>query len=164
MPSSSKKGKEEIKAWFQGKDIKTILDIGAGQATYPKLLGDTYEYTGVEIFNKYVSMWELKKYYKKIIIGDASKIELPEADCIIFGDVLEHMEKETALKLLKDSLKKYKHIVVSIPLSDKEPYEGAEHYGNHHEKHVSYWKFDEVKNMHTWEIARNIHEIGVFCV
>ncbi len=163
MPSSSKKGKEEIKQWFQTKKIETILDIGAGEGTYPKLLGKDYIYTGVEIFKPYIEMWGLYDLYQMFFIGDASKMDLPQADCIIFGDVLEHIEKEDAKLLLARALKTYKHVVVSIPLSDKAPFEGKEHYGNHHEKHVSYWTFDEVKNMHEWEVARNIHDIGVFC-
>lgn len=40
MPVSSKEGKDIIKNWFKKQtDIKTIVDLGPGKGSYPKLLG-----------------------------------------------------------------------------------------------------------------------------
>lgn len=117
MPNSVKQGKEEIKKFIQEQgDIKTILDIGCGEGTYPKLLGKDYVYLGVEIYEPYVKMFDLTKYYKSITIADVSEVEeFPEADCVIFGDVLEHLEKDKAFKVINNAIKHFKHIIVSIP-------------------------------------------------
>ena len=53
-------------------------------------------------------------------------------------------------------------MIISIPLSDDKPYEGAIYYGNTNEEHISYWNFEEVKKLADWDIALETHSIGVF--
>lgn len=163
MPGSSRHGKKEIKKWINNHYISTILDIGCGQATYPKLLGNKYTYYGVEIWTPYIKKFDLLDYYKEIFIGDVLKLKLIVTDCIILGDILEHLEKEQAKLLLQKALVEYQHVVLSIPLSDTKPYEGAIRYQNPYEKHISYWFFDELKKFTNWDYAKNIRDIGIFC-
>lgn len=175
MPSSVIQGKQEIKEWVQSKsDIKKIVDVGAGQATYPKLLGNKYDFTAIEIFADYVEMFDLHSYYKVIILGDVSLIlrdtlgePYPSGDCIIFGDVLEHMEKQTALRTLKLALKIYKHVIVSIPISDNagEIRPGKTHYGNEYEAHISSWTWMEMCKLAKWDFVKlaGKNMVGIFC-
>lgn len=167
MPSSVVQGKQEIKEFIHDKpDIETIVDVGAGSATYPKLLRYElaplfYKFIAIEIWEPYVEMFQLHKHYEKIIIGDASKLkELPDGHCIIFGDVLEHMEKADALDLIKRAIQKYKHVVISIPLGVTGF--GKEHYGNKYELHISTWEFDEINKLTDWEKAFTSKEMGIF--
>ena len=161
MPSSVKHGKAEIKRFIHNMvDIRTIIDVGAGSATYPKLLGGWYNWIGVEIFEPYVEKFELNKYYNKIILGDISEIELPGADCIIFGDVLEHLPKNKALQVLRSALVKYKHVVVSIPIGH---YPGQIHYGNENEAHISEWEIKDIQQLTAWKEEYFIKQIGIFC-
>jgi len=135
MPVSSLKGKQEIKEWFATqKDIKTILDVGPGSGTYQELLGSGYHWTAIEIWKPYVKKYGLNERYSKIIIGDVRKTKLPKADCVIFGDVLEHMLKKDVYKVLKKA-EKFKHMVVSIPVNSNSQYDN----GNPYEKHISVW-------------------------
>ena len=86
MPASSTVGKDIIKAWFESRtDIKTIFDVGAGEGTYPKLLGPNYRWIGSEIWAPYVSRFDLESLYSMLIIGDIALMKLPEADCIILA-------------------------------------------------------------------------------
>jgi len=141
MPSSSTKGKREIFDWFiEQEGIKTIVDVGCGSGTYPKLLGKKYYWIGVEIFERYVEQFSLNSIYNEVILGDILNVDLPEADCIIFGDVLEHLEKHEAVGLIKKANEKYGHIVISIPL---EYYQG-EYMGNIYEIHKSIWTWEEL--------------------
>ena len=94
------------------------------------------------------------------MIGDAAEVELPYADCIIFGDVLEHMEKNTALELLERAVNDYRHVVISIPIDGS----GSKiHYGNKYEAHLSQWTYDELKDLYNWEVRFTSGGIGVFC-
>lgn len=169
MPGSVKHGKSEIKEFIYNQpDIRRIVDVGCGSGTYRNLLGNRYHYVGIEIFPKYIEMFKLLDIYDEVLIGDiydfsTGVIEggLPDGDLIIFGDVLEHLQKEKALKTLEKSFEKYKHIVVSIPIDGRD---GAIHYGNPHEAHISTWTFDEVKKITSWKLAMRIRGIGIFCL
>jgi predicted TPR repeat methyltransferase len=168
MPSSVAYGKSEIKKWFESRnDIKVILDIGCGSGTYPMLLGvQKYNWRGVEIWAPYVEQFKLKTLYQILYIGDfvwmSPKI-YKWVDCVIMGDVIEHNPNKTlVLETIKLILDKVPHLVLSVPLSDSEPYEGREHYGNPFEKHVSYWKSSELTKITNWEVASVKTDIGIF--
>ena len=151
MPSSSKHGKNLIKDWLdKQKDIKTIVDVGCGQATYPKLLGVKYKYTGIEIWAPYIKQWDLEKYYKYIIISDVRYVVWPAAHCIIFGDILEHLERDDAVRVLYAALNTYKHVIVSIPLIESKYQIGKDHYGNWFERHQSEWDFADLAKRINW--------------
>lgn len=165
MPGSREIGKADIKKWIDKQgDIKVIVDIGCGSGTYPRLLGNRYEYIGIEIWEPYVAMFGLNDLYEELIISDVRLCSLPEGDCIIFGDILEHLPKEDALKLIIESGKGYKHMVISIPISESEgeiTY-GRIHYGNPNEEHKSAWTFEELMKMFIWENAILSRGMGIF--
>lgn len=159
-------GKGEIKEWIEEQlDIKTIVDVGAGSATYPQLLGDKYKYKAIEIWAPYIEMWGLEKYYDEIRIGDVRYIKFPKGDCIIFGDILEHMGKEDALEVIRRANSFYKHMVISIPLSERDEITPSKiHYGNWFEKHISAWTFEELEGLVNWDFKRAVHrgQMGIF--
>lgn len=161
MPASSQKGKRETHEWF-GKhpEIKTVIDVGCGSGTYPKLLKDKdITWTGIEIYLPYVAKFNLSKLYSHIIIDNILTCKLPEADCIIFGDVLEHLEKKEAKQIIKKAEKKYKHIVVSIPIN----YPQEAHIENKWEAHKSIWQEEELMELFKNYKIKEIHgNIGLF--
>jgi len=176
MPGSVIQGKAEIKDWInKHQDIKTIVDVGAGGCTYPQLLGDKYEFIAVEVWAPYVKQFNYQDYYKDVIIGEAQHLMLPDADCIIFGDVLEHMEKKEGVELLQRSFKQYKHVIVSLPVSD-EAHRGLlgeslgavrpakEHFGNWFEYHKSPWYYSDLEKLTNWSLKlfAGKNEMGIF--
>jgi hypothetical protein len=141
MPASSSLGKEEIKKWFdKRKDIRTIIDCGVGCGTYRKLLGAKYKWIGIEIWEKSIEKYNLKELYDEIIVGDIMKVKLPKADCIIFGDVLEHLDKKDASDLIIMSIHEFDHIVISIPVN----YPQGAYQGNPFEEHKTLWTWREL--------------------
>ena len=165
MPGSCIQGKQEIKEFINNhSDIKTIVDVGAGSATYPKLLGDRYTYIGIEIWQPYVGIFGLDSFYKEVIIADVRHCKFPKGNCIIFGDILEHLPKQDALKVLQKAWGKYKHVVVSVPVSSTSGkiYPGKIHYGNPNEAHLSAWDYEELKKMFEWEKTLTSKDIGIF--
>lgn len=162
MPGSVQVGKEEIKRFIESQeDIKTIVDVGAGSGTYRKLLGDKYYWSAIEVFAPYVEMFNLTELYNEVLVMPVEESPLINGDCIIFGDVLEHIEKATALCILQKAIDKYKHVIVSIPIGH---YPGAIHYGNEKEAHISEWSFDEIKKLANWKETYLSKQIGVFCL
>jgi len=158
MPCSALEGKEFIKQWFDKQGIEIVLDVGVGQGTYRDLLGDKYKWIGIEVFAPYVEMFGLNKKYDQLIIGDVRIIELPDADCIICGDILEHMLKEDVIKFLEKT-KKFKHMVVSLPLGS---WPQGEVNGNSYETHLSEWTMREAEEIFNFPIKRQEGHMGIF--
>src|SRR3990167_3288503 len=166
MSGSVKHGKEEIKRFITSQsDIKVICDVGCGEGTYPLLLGKGYEYIGIEIFEPYIAKFGLKKLYKQVIVGDIHELmliqQVPKADCIIFGDVLEHLKKNKALYVLEKALEIYKHVIVSVPIGH---YHAKIHYGNKYEAHISEWHTRDIKDLADWKQRFFIKQMGIFCI
>ena len=153
MPASTPLGKDLIQKWFKTqKNIKSIVDIGPGEGTYFKLLGKKYYWTGIEIWQENIDKYKLEKKYNKIINDDFSKMPgLPIADCIILGDVVEHLEKYIAYNLLRRIINQYPHVVISIPIGE---YVQGPLDGNPYEEHKSYWTYEEIEDLTSWRMTK----------
>lgn len=152
MPSSLYQGKEQIAKWISASsDINTVLDVGCGEGTYPKILREKFNiltqatWWGVEVWPAYIQEFELEKLYDKLLNEDIRLIDwssLPKFDLVIFGDILEHMTKEESQAVIDNALKHSKFCVISIPVVRMK--QGAVG-GNPYEIHVKdNWSHDEV--------------------
>jgi SAM-dependent methyltransferase len=122
--------KEHLKLNFNN-DIK-ILDVGCGSGGYFELLHDYYKnIDGIEIYPKYVEMFNLDTKYKKLIIGDILEQDLIHWDYFIMGDIIEHLTKYEALNLISKIHNSGKFMMVAVPYL----FEQGEEYGNIHEIH-----------------------------
>ena len=163
MPSSNLEGKDLIKDWFDKQtNIKTIVDLGPGEGTYPKLLGMTrYIWKAVEIWAPYIKRYTLDEIYDEIRVGDIRYTELPEGDCCIAGDVLEHLSKEAMIKTFKKIDSRFSHVVLSIPINHecKDVYEG-----NWFEKHLSVWSLEELNALvpKTYIVREYVWPIAIY--
>lgn len=164
MPYSSDSGKPVIrtilsrldKLAYKGASLRA-LDIGCGSGTYPKLVRELMtskmHWTGIEIWEPYVSQFGLDKLYDVLHIRPALDV-LNEAyaalnvsqqpleelyDLIFVGDVLEHMPRPIAKEVLefcKRLLGPRGVLIVSVPIGS---YPQGEYLGNPHEAHVDTW-------------------------
>jgi len=97
----------------------------------------------VEVFPKYI-MPHQEFLYDRIRIGAIEELidELDHFDLFIFGDVLEHMPKQDAVRVLEESYRKAdKGILVNVPMGEGWLRDGTE--DNPHEAHLSVWDFDD---------------------
>ena len=107
---------------------KKVLDIGCGFGKwgflcreFTDIIANRYnpkdwqvQIDAIEIFKDYIT--PVHNYiYDNITIGDIRKMIIVDYDLIILGDVLEHMTKEEALKVLEDCRKSGKNVVISTP-------------------------------------------------
>lgn len=118
MATSYKEYKEDIKKYLESKYSKnaTVLDVGAGDGTYWKYLGDYFENMyAVEIFKPNIENYELESKYKEVYNTDIQDFKYDYYDIIIFGDVIEHLDIEEADKVLKYALNRCKEMIVAVP-------------------------------------------------
>ncbi len=172
MPYSSGKGKLETLQWFINNQhqITRVLDIGVGSGTYHNLISPylpNLDWTGVEVWEPYIHQFELRKKYKEIINQDIRKINWlfhKPFSVALAGDVLEHITKDEAIKVVEDILNIAKGLIISIPIIH---FPQGEYAGNPHEIHVKDdWSNEEVYE--TWGKYIKMHwaeqgsEVGVY--
>lgn len=128
MPSSSYLCKREIRKFIETNfplDSK-ILDVGSGKGTYAHLLSNYKNIDAVEAYEPYIIGYELKHSYKRVFLGDCTKMKFEKYDLVILGDVLEHIPHDSALTFI-DYLKSEvaSNILVVVPYnSQQDAYKG----------------------------------------
>ena len=134
---------------------RTILDIGMGAGQYGKHFFDidpTINMIGIEIFEPYITkkwewaaLYDIHQIYKKIHIADMRTFDYStvDADLVIAGDVLEHVQKHEAIEVVRKLKEKYDWILVVLPIYfffEQGPNNG---YGNIYEAHLHQWTKEE---------------------
>jgi 2-polyprenyl-3-methyl-5-hydroxy-6-metoxy-1,4-benzoquinol methylase len=102
------------------RQVKRILEVGCAGGMTGKVLREKgfEEIVGIEVNGEVAKSG--KCYYDKLIIGDVEEVTLPFEkeyfDCILYGDVLEHLvDPWQVLKKHHAFLKKGGTILCSIP-------------------------------------------------
>ena len=92
----------------------TILDVGAGWGKYRKLLPE-FRMDAVEIWQPYVEQENLQQLYRTVYVMDICDFGNAWYDIIILGDVLEHIDRERAIKLVEKLRKQCLQMYLVIP-------------------------------------------------
>lgn len=104
------------------KSSKSILDVGCGLGVPMELikLRMKIKYAvGVDLFKPYIKVLKKRKLHDKYVLADARKMKFraKSFDVCFASDVLEHMRKEEAWKLLKNMEKiSKKQVIVTTSL------------------------------------------------
>lgn len=130
MASSYSDYKEEIRDYIKGRysEDSEILDVGAGNGTYKRLLGYP-NMDAVEVYGPNADT--IEGLYRAVYREDIRKYHYDWYDLVIFGDVLEHLEVEEAQEVLRYAYKHSKGVIVAVPYEYKQGIE----YGNVYEIH-----------------------------
>lgn len=136
----------------------SVLDVGCGFGTWGFLCRNFLDVfpgrvqpaewrvhiTGLELFEPYIQAHQ-RHLYDEIVIADIRSAvdSLPEYDLIIAGDVIEHLDRDDADRVL-DALYERARIamLVNIPLGD-EGWDHPENHGNPGELHRSTWHIQD---------------------
>jgi hypothetical protein len=124
---------EDVTRRFQPSETR-ILDVGAGWGKYKMLLRE-YEMDAVEIWEPYVLDNDLWSTYEKVYVDDVCNLEprvFDDYDVVIFGDVLEHIERDKAKCLLLEVVGRVKEVYVAVPYQ----YPQGMVEGNEYERHI----------------------------
>ena len=159
---SDNENKELAKEWINEINPTTVLDVGAGMGIYSILAKQPHQrWTALEVFYPYVAMFNLKSRYEDIIISDIRYVDykkIGKFDLIILADMLEHMTKNEAKKVLKEALRNSTYTLICFPTIHQEQHAG--HEGNDFETHIDHWSYDDMKkflkSLKTCEITKTI--------
>lgn len=138
---------------------KSVLDVGCGFGRWGFLCrefldvweGRTYPESwvlrieGIEVFPRNVTPAH-SYIYDRVHVGDAKSLigSLGEYDLMIFGDVLEHFQRDEAEHLLKVAMERTsKGILIHIPIGSA--WHQGSRDGNAHENHLSSWNVRDLK-------------------
>lgn len=126
-------------------NIKSVVDVGSGAGdnlNFFKSIFPGAHWTAIEVWQPYVTKFDLYTRYDAVIEADARTLEpWPKSDLCIFGDVLEHMTKPEAIELWQKAVQVSKNLLISIPIIHYP--QGAE-FGNPFEEHKHHWTVGEV--------------------
>lgn len=153
MPTCNPAYITDVVELVQKQRPQSVLDIGIGfgkwghlfreylDVWYGRMFKEDWKVRidGVEIFEPYIT--DHQRYiYNNIHVGSILDVidTLPNYDLIYMADVLEHIEKEAAVELIKKLRKKSKAFVLAIPMTEVWLKQGA-HHGNEAERHISAW-------------------------
>jgi len=148
MPYSDAEGKDAALAWYEEIQPRTVIDIGAGSGTYARAVrGNSAwkgRWTALEAWEPYVDRFDLKELYNGVVVANARRLppSFYRVDLVIAGDVLEHMPRPDAVRLI-DQVRTYAaHLIVSVPVLHLD--QGAV-FGNPYETHVDHWTADQMR-------------------
>ncbi len=139
----------ESRMWSVSKILSVsparILDVGAGSGTYSDAL-KKYRYRGVidavEVWQPYIDEFGLHSKYNNVFNEDIRTFDDLGYDVVIFGDILEHMDKQEALDLWARVALSADYALIAIPIIH---YHQGEMNGNPYEVHVKDdWSHEEV--------------------
>ena len=149
MPVSSPEALSDILQFIRKVEPKSLLDIGVGFGKMGVLFREAMDIRwgryenwqgridGVEIFGGYANpIWSY--IYDHLWMADVRNLAIQDYGVIFLGDVIEHLEKSEALKLLEKCYAHAKYVVVTTPMEMNRTREPVKLFGNQHEQHLSF--------------------------
>ena len=135
MPYSYLDYKFEVRIFFE-KNIPSkskVLDVGPGVGTYWALFKNLeYKMDCVEIFEPYVERYGLREKYEHVYVANIMEFDFSEYDCVLLGDILEHLSVKDGQKLMERITKNGQKSLVAVPYL----FEQGESEGNIYEAHL----------------------------
>ncbi len=131
MAFSSSEGKEFFRDWLvhvaRPLGFKSFLDIGCGAGLYGKIIrevfGEKAWIIGVDIFDPYFKQFNLIEIYDGFLVRDIrDDVPVDKADLITAGDVLEHLTKEEAVRVVNALRPKCRFLWAALPLKIGRPW------------------------------------------
>lgn len=146
MPTSAAEGREWVYERIRDTCTPWIIDAGAGEGTHSVLARHTRldaRWVAVERFEPYVERFLLGEKYDDVLVTDIRmwQPELEDGYTILFGDILEHLPREDAVKLLDWHMARAAHVYVSVPIVYAPQ---GECFGNPHEAHLHHYHHEEM--------------------
>lgn len=132
---------------------RELLDIFQGRLYFKEW---KREITGIEIHKKYIDNYKFQSFfYNKILNCNALDFVLDtrEAyDLSIAGDILEHFDKQNALKFMCNMQRISKYSLLGIPIGKN--YKQGKLRDNVYEAHLSTWEIEELRKLGKFKVFK----------
>ena len=116
------------------EETVSLLDLGCGRGIIGalcRIYRDTKKLVGVDIFDPYLRFCKKHNLYDTVLKWDLRKLPLPfknnEFEVVVAIEVVEHLEKNDALKLIKEMERiAEKRVIISTPniFFEQDTYDG----------------------------------------
>jgi len=107
----------ELKRAFRG--CESFIELGCGPDSPTQYIEKTVNKIGVDIHEPWLNESKKRNLFNKYILADIRNVfelPLPETDCVMLLDVIEHLEKEEGIEILENAEKfAKKTVIVSTP-------------------------------------------------
>ena len=130
-------------------DAKTVLDVGCGNWSPLANVKKTFYSVGIDIHRPSIEEIKKKKIHDEYKVGDVlelSKIFKPKSfDVVLALDVIEHFEKDSAIKLIRSMDKiARKKVIILTPngFAKQDAYDG-----NLFQEHKSGWNISDFRRL-----------------
>jgi ubiquinone/menaquinone biosynthesis C-methylase UbiE len=142
-----------------------ILDTGCGYSSTLKAVSNGSYRVGIDFYRPYIVKSRQSSIHNDYILGDVRALPLKDRsfDCAIAVEVLEHLDKDEGLKMLKEMERVASKIVLTTPNGFLPTYAGSN--DNPDEKHLSGWSARElaglgfrVYGVNGWKLLWEIRE------
>jgi hypothetical protein len=158
---------------------KSILDVGKGFGKYGLLI---HEYAGIDNtkrpnpqltlaqqssiaidavdVNAEYSWPHIEHFYRKILIGRIEDLylTLPPYDLVLMSDVIEHLEKDIAAKIVKHFVDSGSVVLISTPVM----FFHQDLYESEAEHHVSHWNKGDFRMSGAFIDCQNVYPGRIF--
>lgn len=133
-------------------NARTILDVGCGDgALMAKVnLDKKYNVTGVDLYQPYLKKADKRNVYKKLLVSDLRNLKFNNKsfDVVLASQVIEHLSKRDALKLIKklENIARSK-VIITTPNGyvKYDPFEVKD--DNKLQRHKSGWGINEMRGL-----------------
>ncbi|MBR2697509.1 MAG: hypothetical protein IKE76_02880 [Clostridia bacterium] len=128
--SSYHYGKQDVCRWVRENfpDSSTVLDVGACDGNWRRLLPEYRAMDAVEVFG--MNLPRLQGY-RRVYHTDICDFRYEWYDLIIFGDIIEHLTVEQAQAVLAYAKPRCRDLIIAVPFL----YRQGAIYGNPWEVH-----------------------------
>lgn len=131
------------------RGCKTVLDVGCGYNSAIGHIRKTFKSEGIEIYPKTLQLSKKRKLHDSYKLGDIRRLgnyyKNKSFDAVVSIDVIEHLEKSEAIKMIK-SMEKIarKKIILLTPNGF---YEQEAYDGNPYQVHKSGWVISDLTKL-----------------
>lgn len=142
-----------------------VLDVGAGSGFWGKWIKrrlPAARVVAIEVWRPYIKNNHLKQVYDEVWEGDLRSFPFYRErwDMVIFGDVIEHLQKPEAFAVLEKAAGHSQHLLINTPIGHMK--QGALD-GNMHEVHLSGFTPAELLDFFAG-LGCRIHRLASFSV
>lgn len=157
-----------LAAILEGGPCQGILDVGAGNGKWGKLIrswvpgmhANVQRLVALEICSAYAKDYRLADIYDEVLVVDLRQYTGWDNgyDVIILGDVLEHVCRADALKLIGQLRRTTARVYLTVPISKCA--QNGSIYKNSHETHLDQWTHEELEVEGWEELHRGLNPNG----
>ena len=147
MPFSTPVFKKETIDYLVNRfDVSsTILDVGAGAGYYSKLLKNIFpNMDAIEIFEQYIDHYQLLSKYNNVWNENILSFDFDYYDIILMGDVLEHIDENEGIEIIKKIYSKCNELVIAIPFNAVQGEWAGNIYETHLQPNLTHERFLEI--------------------